>query len=498
MGTQTTIDGHEPEPEPAFTRSERPIYDFDDYASHCYGHMVTDFATAMGSQEASFSSQYLNKFTREWRFFDQHGTGWLQFSAIPALCRRLTSPPNAIQSWVLQPSEEEAMAAAPPHLYICLRDFCLFAEKDELYIRGEGDEDLARLQPGYMPPTNASGWAVGRRVASSSSNSGADGGSGGSPAAAVLNWPVFTYTHGEVTEDDAGAAAAERAYRDTCLSHLRIDLYSCADHMMWEGVLGKDQFLEYVEQLEASLVAAWLDADNPDHACNGNRRGWISRAALYPLLAQLAAAGLGFDAAATASTTAAAAAGVVTSSDRPPPQQQSLRQQSSEHAALLRSDALLAAHEYRWRVWNSSSALETAQLATLFSTTPEAFIARVSLRSLCLLLAQPPHLANTSAAAAPLREYLTHCVLTVAVLSLIVRTYGIGAPFCQTLLACLMLAARRPHQQEGEQGEQDNDGGGGGGVCALLPAELWHAEIFPQLRPRVLTPSQSVAAATTN
>ena len=140
MGTQTTIDGHEPEPEPAFTRSERPIYDFDDYASHCYGHMVTDFATAMGSQEASFSSQYLNKFTREWRFFDQHGTGWLQFSAIPALCRRLTSPPNAIQSWVLQPSEEEAMAAAPPHLYAPPRVSCVLLPPLHSYARPRSTE----------------------------------------------------------------------------------------------------------------------------------------------------------------------------------------------------------------------------------------------------------------------------------------------------------------------------------------------------------------------
>ena len=66
----------------------------------------------MANPEASFSSTYLRKFTREWLQLDTGRTGCIPFICIPALCARLTSPPDAIESWALQPEEQRAVRAS--------------------------------------------------------------------------------------------------------------------------------------------------------------------------------------------------------------------------------------------------------------------------------------------------------------------------------------------------------------------------------------------------
>jgi hypothetical protein len=213
-----------PQPaEPAFARADD--YDFDDWAQHAFGHMLTDFAFAMGDPDAILDPAYLSKLKAAWASLDPQRTGWLPLSQLPILCDVLVAEPRPILSWALEPDERETWSCAPADEMLSLREFALLAEWGEIYTRGEGDEDIARLQPGYTPPQ--AGVAT------------IDAGNHGFK----LSWvPTAYQVAGVVLETEAvdpplaaaapGSSAAGPEYEqyvDLCFSHLRNDCYSKAD-----------------------------------------------------------------------------------------------------------------------------------------------------------------------------------------------------------------------------------------------------------------------------
>lgn len=250
---------------------------------------------------------------------------------LPALCDVLVAEPRPISSWALAPEERAAWSDAPADEILTLREFALLAEWGELYLRGEGDEDIARLQPGYTKPESgvvdlsaAKGWIYKR-------------GSGVSAGQALqLSWASTSFqvagsvatVSTRMAELDRGAerdSAIDYAeYVNVCFSHLRNDCYSRADALRsanGEG-WGSTAYSDWGAAIQSSspdveVVQPWADAGRYGEArsdwytaqwaaaaaddekngrgVGGVGSGWISWEACEGLLERTGEAGFGPD-----------------------------------------------------------------------------------------------------------------------------------------------------------------------------------------------------------
>ena len=445
---------HWPTQRAAFAQADD--YDFDDWAQHAFGHMLTDFASAMGDPDAYLDPSYLSKLKSAWLSLDPQRTGWLCFSQLPLLCDALANDPHPILSWVLQPAEREAWGAAPADEILSLRDFALLSERGEQYTRGEGDEDIARLQPGYVAP--------GPGVATTAVL--------GDTCGVELVWLERAFQSGAndqcvsgepaVLHLQPGTTTSYTEYSDVCFSHLRNDCYSKADALRsatcggwctrgdWATAMpsssedaGPPEWAvpgEFAQVRSAYYSAAWSEAVRVEaNAVGGVREsGWLSWERCSRLLQEVAAE----------------TAFGPTCLRRP-----------GGAEGVLQLRAAFAHAEWTWRMWSCTSVDAAAQLRRLWWQEPEAFSTRVSLRHFCLVMEQSERLRP--AARPPLLRYLRCCRWDESAHRLIVQTCGKESVFVRAVRACLLAQGRA------------------GTVAAVLPVELW-LSVFRHCTPRRL------------
>ncbi len=441
---------------PAFAKADD--YDFDDWAQHAFGHMLTDFAFAMGDPDAYLDPSYLSKLKAAWLSLDPQRTGWLKFSQLPLLCDTLVKDPHPISSWTLQPNEREAWCAAPVDEILTLRDFALMSERGEQYTRGEGDEDIARLQPGYIAPGPG---VVTANVASK--------------CTVKLTWldtafqAVGDAHHAATTKDPARLQARTSTcgsefvkYADVCFSHLRNDCYSKADALRsatgggwgtrgdWAATMrssspdaGPPDWAEpgqFAQDRSAYYAAAWSKATQLEANVEGvaSDSGWLRWERCSVLIQEM----------------------VERTSYGPT----CLRRPGGAEG-MLQLRAAFAHAEWSWRMWSSSSADDAAQLRRLWWQNPEVFSERVSLRHFCLIMEQSDRLRPADRP--PLVRFLQCCHWDESTHRLIVQTCGKGSVFVRAVRACLLAQVRT------------------GTVAAVLPVELW-MHVFRHYTPRSL------------
>lgn len=416
--------------------------------------MLTDFASAMGDPDAHLDPSYLSKLKSAWLSLDPQRTGWLRFSQLPLLCDELVKDPRPISSWALQPAEREAWSAAPADEILSLREFALLSERGEQYTRGEGDEDIARLQPGYVAP--------GPGVATCTTDFLGD------TCGIELAWLETAFWSGgndhrmEVDQLQPGVTTPYAEYEDVCFSHLRNDCYSKADALRsatgagwgtrgdWAATMrsssedaGPPDWAEpgqFAQERSAYYSAAWSEAMQVEVNSVGavHESGWLSWESCSRLLQQVA-----------------------TETAYGPT---CLRQPGGAEG-VLQLRAAFAHAEWSWRMWSSSSADGATQLRRLWWQEPEAFSKRVSLRHFCLIMEQSERLRP--AARPPLLRYLRCCRWDESAHRLIVQTCGKESVFVRAVRACLLAQGRA------------------GTVAAVLPVELW-ISVFRHCTPRCL------------
>jgi hypothetical protein len=440
---------------PAFAKADD--YDFDDWAQHAFGHMLTDFSFAMSDPDAYLDPAYLSKLKSSWVSLDPQRTGWLPFSQLPLLCDALVKDPHPISSWTLEPNEREAWCAAPADEILSLREFALMSERGEQYTRGEGDEDIARLQPGYIAP----GPGVVSADAASMTN-------------IKLVWldtdfqvgknaQLAGMAEGPATRTQPRTGAGEYAeYVDVCFSHLRNDCYSKADALRsatgggwgtrgdWAAAMrssspdaGPPDWAEpgqFAQDRSAFYSAAWSKAMQLEANAEGNAgdSGWLGWGRCSALIQEM----------------------VQRTSYGP-----SCLRRPGGAEGLLQLRAAFSHAEWSWRMWSSSSAGNAGQLRSLWWREPEAFSERVSLRHFCLIMEQSDRLRPADRL--PLVRFLQCCRWDESAHRLIIKTCGKDSVFVRAVRACLLAQVRT------------------GTVAAVLPVELW-MNVFRQCTPRCL------------
>eukprot|EP00929_Paragymnodinium_shiwhaense_P050673 TRINITY_DN25516_c0_g1_i1.p1 TRINITY_DN25516_c0_g1~~TRINITY_DN25516_c0_g1_i1.p1 ORF type:complete len:354 (-),score=63.35 TRINITY_DN25516_c0_g1_i1:10-1071(-) len=113
---------------------------FDSYMQRCIDHMSIDFHRACGS----FNRTYLQAFKDTWCCHDVGKRGMLPVATVLALAEDLLA--QGFESWELSDEDQELAECLSRGGLVCLRDLCLWAERDIEYVVGpSGQEINARM-----------------------------------------------------------------------------------------------------------------------------------------------------------------------------------------------------------------------------------------------------------------------------------------------------------------------------------------------------------------
>jgi hypothetical protein len=198
--------------------------DFEGYCRHCLKHMEIDFQ--FGSDFPSFSDRYKYLLRLEWNRLDTNKSGFIQLSDYITLSKRLHEE-HCISSWECDDEELKSIKREfAADSFISFRQFCLYAERDEIYDENEG---VQRLADGYTP----------------------------------------TSTNQELAYDqeaDTYSAYCSRCIRHLCLDLVRKERYDCLLSVALHSVHPGVYYLELFQRADP------------------NKTGYIDRAAFFRVL----------------------------------------------------------------------------------------------------------------------------------------------------------------------------------------------------------------------